>query len=73
MRHDGQPAGGGVYKDGTPGRAPVAQMEGLRNRQFATIGLLLELASVGTLEQVGVRRSGNETDDVEAEDDAVYA
>lgn len=51
--------------------APVSQMEGLRNRQFATISLLLELASVGALEEKCVSGSSDQADDVEAEHDAI--
>ena len=47
-------------------------MKSLGDRQVASRLLFLELASVGPLEQVGVRRSGDETDDVEAEDNAVW-
>lgn len=46
-------------------------MKSLGDRQVASRLLFLELASVGPLEQVGVRRSGDESDDVEAEDDPV--
>lgn len=51
--------------------APVSEVKSLGDRQIAARLLLLELASVRPLEQVGVRRSGDQSDDVEAEDDAV--
>ena len=51
--------------------APVSEVKSLGDGQVAARLLLLELASVGPLEQVGVRRSGDESDDVEAEDDPV--
>lgn len=51
--------------------APVSKVKSLGDRQVAARLLFLELASVGPLEQVGIRRSGNESDDVEAQNDAV--
>jgi hypothetical protein len=46
-------------------------VKSLGDRQVASRLLFLELASVGPLEQVGVRRGGDESDDVESEDDPV--